>query len=199
MQIGGTVQEARSWGGKKHVSLCLGERLKEVRVSKGYTQIQVAMSADLDRSFISDLERGAKGPTISTLESLANVYSMTLSELLEGVVRREVIDSKVEVPELAPRNETPDYEIVTLTELPPILRGGHKAESYPFDKLTVFPAPGHAFLVPATAAKPNPAKTLASTVASATKRYAKKDGRIFTVRKHTMDGKCVGAYVIRVK
>ena len=92
-----------------------------------------------------------------------------------------------------------NYEIVTLAELPPILRGGHKADSYPFDALNAYPAEGHAFFVPATDAKPNPAKTLASTVASATKRYAGKDQRVFTVRKHVVDGKVLGAHVIRIK
>lgn len=99
-------------------------------------------------------------------------------------------------PAAAPK-EVMTYEIVTLETLPPILRGGHKAESYPFDKLNAFPAAGNAFFVPATEAKPNPAKTLASTVASATKRY--KGERVFTVRKVTVEGKVTGANVIRTK
>lgn len=93
--------------------------------------------------------------------------------------------------------EPMNYEIVTLTELPPILRGGHKADSYPFAELNAFPATGNAFFVPATEARPNPAKTLASTVASATKRY--KGERVFTVRKVTVDGKVTGAQVIRTE
>jgi hypothetical protein len=99
-------------------------------------------------------------------------------------------------PAAAPKEQM-TYEIGTLEVLPAIMRGGHKAESYPFDKLAAFPEKGNYFLVPATEAKPNPAKSLASTVASATKRY--KGERTFTVRKHTVDGKIVGALVVRIK
>jgi transcriptional regulator with XRE-family HTH domain len=47
--------------------------------------MRLAMNAGLDRSFISDIERGVKEPTISTLDMLAIVFSMTLSEMFEGV------------------------------------------------------------------------------------------------------------------
>lgn len=45
-----------------------------------------------------------------------------------------------------------------------------RSSSYPFDALEV----GQSFFVPATEAKPNPRKSLASTVSSATRRYATK-------------------------
>lgn len=91
-------------------------------------------------------------------------------------------------------------EIVTLTEMPGINRGGVKAEQYPFEELKPFPQPGNSFFVPASETRPNPAKTLASTVASATKRYKSKDGRVFSVRKAADEsGKITGAYVIRTK
>lgn len=100
----------------------------------------------------------------------------------------------------AAKPEPMQFEVVTLATLPPIMRGGSKSDSYPFDKLAVFPNPGNAFFVPVSDARPNPAKSLASTVASATKRYAKSDGRVFTVRKALdASGKLIGAHVIRTK
>lgn len=81
----------------------------------------------------------------------------------------------------------------------PKQRGGLKGDTYPFALLKV----GQSFFLPATEAKPNPAKGLASTVSSANRRYATtypmtkgkdkqphpkagqptgKDGRTFTVR-----------------
>ena len=63
----------------------------------------------------------------------------------------------------------PTFEIVNAVPPPVSGRGrGTGTEMYPFDKLQV----GQAFFVPATADKPNPAKSLASTVSSAIKRYA---------------------------
>ena len=101
--------------------------------------------------------------------------------------------------ETNPSMTTSPYQIVTLTEIPAIQRGGHKAEVYPFDQLAVFPAADNSFFVPSTEKKPKPSKSLASTVASATKRYVGKGDRVFTIRKHVVDGVEVGAHVIRTK
>lgn len=54
--------------------------------------------------------------------------------------------------------------------VPTIKRGGRGGEVYPFDAMTV----GQSFFVAASEAKPNPAKSLASTVSSATARYAEE-------------------------
>lgn len=72
-------------------------------------------------------------------------------------------------------NEKPTFAIVSFT-LPEAVRAaggglGPRPETYPFSKLEV----GQAFFIPATAEKPNPAKSYASTVASATERYAEAD------------------------
>jgi len=65
--------------------------------------------------------------------------------------------------------------------VPTIKRGGRGGEVYPFDDM----APGHSFFVPADADKPNPAKSLASTVSSATARYSvpAEDGSTKTNKK----------------
>lgn len=52
----------------------------------------------------------------------------------------------------------------------PQTRGGKKVEVYPFGQLEV----GQSFFVPATDKAPEPAKTFASTVSSATRRFAVK-------------------------
>lgn len=63
------------------------------------------------------------------------------------------------------------FEIVKGVVLPPVKRrGGKGAAVYPFDTMEV----GDGFFVPATAERPNPAKALTSTTASATRRYATK-------------------------
>jgi len=62
------------------------------------------------------------------------------------------------------------YAIVSDVEMPKSTRGagaGRQA-SYPFDSMDK----GQSFFVPATAAKPHPAKSLASTVTSANARYS---------------------------
>lgn len=77
--------EPPSWKGREAVSIRFGKRLHALRESRGLTQMQLAMNAGLDRSFISDMERGVKEPTISTLDVLAINFSLTLAEMMEGV------------------------------------------------------------------------------------------------------------------
>lgn len=63
-------------------------------------------------------------------------------------------------------------------EMPKSGRGGRKGDTYPFDKMAV----GQSFFIAATAEKPNPAKAMASTVSSATARYAVGTGEFQTVK-----------------
>ena len=72
----------------------------------------------------------------------------------------------------------PKFKVFAAVTLPPVKRGGRKASEYPFDSLPV----GGGFFVPATAEMDNPAKSLASTVSSASARYSKEIPGEFTER-----------------
>lgn len=91
------------------------------------------------------------------------------------------------------------FEIESGIELPTVRRGGRGANVYPFDEMDV----GHSFHVPVSEEKPNPAKSLASTVSSATARYKDEDGNVtrkFVVRSvGDSDPKGPGARVFRVE
>lgn len=75
-------------------------------------------------------------------------------------------------PSTGPEGAKPSFTIVAGVELPTVKRGGRSGTVYPFDSLQV----GQSFFVPASNDKPNPAKSLASTVSSATARYAVQSG-----------------------
>lgn len=64
----------------------------------------------------------------------------------------------------------PTFAIEDGIELAPVSGRGRGGETYPFDQLNV----GQSFFVPNSAEKPNVAKSLASTVSSATRRYAEE-------------------------
>jgi hypothetical protein len=74
----------------------------------------------------------------------------------------------------------PSFAIDDGIPLAAVVGRGRGTETYPFDKLNV----GQSFFVPATAERPNPAKSLASTVSSAQRRYAETvEGQTRTNRK----------------
>jgi hypothetical protein len=96
----------------------------------------------------------------------------------------------------APAAVTSNFAIDDGIAIPPS-RGGRNRSVYPFDQLTV----GQSFHVPASEAKPNPAKSLASTVSSANKRNAKEgaSGFKFEVRSvDATDTRGAGARVWRI-
>jgi transcriptional regulator with XRE-family HTH domain len=62
-----------------------GKVLKEQRELKKLSQEKLAELCDLDRTYISLLERGLRQPTISTLFKIANALNITPSELIKKV------------------------------------------------------------------------------------------------------------------
>lgn len=61
----------------------MGARIKEVRVSKGVTQQELAVEAfNTDKSNISRLEAGRVNASIHTLFKIATYLKVPLSELL---------------------------------------------------------------------------------------------------------------------
>ena len=61
----------------------LGTNLKKLRVAKGWSQEQFAFEAGIHRTYISDIERGARNPTISIIEKLANCLGVKAGILLD--------------------------------------------------------------------------------------------------------------------
>jgi hypothetical protein len=72
----------------------------------------------------------------------------------------------------------PAFAINDGVPVPAIKRRGPATSIYPFDALTIEDGAefGQSFFVPATEEMPNPGKSLASTVSSASKRYATENG-----------------------
>lgn len=62
-----------------------GERLRELRELRNLSQAAMALRFRMDRSFISDLERGRKEPRLEMLEKIARGFRMSISELLIGL------------------------------------------------------------------------------------------------------------------
>ncbi|MGI4829059.1 MAG: helix-turn-helix domain-containing protein [Janthinobacterium lividum] len=63
----------------------LGRRLRELRRERQLTQLRMAVDFGIDRTFISDVERGRKSISLPFLEVIALGLKMSLSELFEGV------------------------------------------------------------------------------------------------------------------
>ena len=67
------------------VSRRFGLRLRQLRQERNLTQSRMATQFGIDRTFISDVERGRKSISLPTLEIIALGLKMTLSELLRDL------------------------------------------------------------------------------------------------------------------
>jgi len=60
-----------------------GARLREMRIERGLTQPDLARHVGTSASNISDLERGIKVPTLTTIARLANALACNVTELVK--------------------------------------------------------------------------------------------------------------------
>jgi transcriptional regulator with XRE-family HTH domain len=60
----------------------LGRNVRRLREQKGWSQEKFAFEADIHRTYVSDIERGARNPTIIIVEKLATSLGVTASELM---------------------------------------------------------------------------------------------------------------------
>jgi len=64
------------------VVLLLGANVRRHRKLKGMSQEQLALEADMERSYVSDLERGTRNPSVRALGRLADALGVAPHELL---------------------------------------------------------------------------------------------------------------------
>lgn len=61
--------------------------IRRLRVAKGISQDDLALSAGVERSYAGHLERGSKNPTVKTLEKISIALGCDISELFAALPR----------------------------------------------------------------------------------------------------------------
>ena len=62
--------------------MLLGRNIRACREARGLTQEQLALDAGMKRSYVSELERGLRNPTVRAVGRLAKAMSVEPCELL---------------------------------------------------------------------------------------------------------------------
>ena len=62
---------------------CLAANLRRMRHERGWSQEEFADRAGIHRTYVSDLERGARNPTIRIVARLAKVLEVPAGSLLD--------------------------------------------------------------------------------------------------------------------
>jgi transcriptional regulator with XRE-family HTH domain len=62
-----------------------GKRVREKRTALGLSQEAFADKANLDRTYISGIERGKRNVAIRNIDAIAKALGVSMTELMDGV------------------------------------------------------------------------------------------------------------------
>lgn len=60
----------------------LGLNVRRLREAKGWSQEDYAERAGIHRTYVSDIERGRRNPTVTVVEKLARPFEVSAGDLL---------------------------------------------------------------------------------------------------------------------
>jgi transcriptional regulator with XRE-family HTH domain len=70
---------------KDRTLTAFGRNVARLRDERGLSQDKLAEKADLDRTYISGIERGVRNPGIKIVLRIAKALNVSLTELCKGV------------------------------------------------------------------------------------------------------------------
>jgi len=84
------------------ISAQVGDRIRYYRRIKDMTQETLAFKSDISGTFLSDVERGKKKPTVDSLEKLLKALDVTFQEFFafENATKHKQIDGKTALDKL---------------------------------------------------------------------------------------------------
>ena len=72
-------------GKRDHLLAAFGRQLRKYREAKTLTQEVLAEKANMDRTYVSDIERGVRNPGIKNVARLAEALGISSAKLMEGI------------------------------------------------------------------------------------------------------------------
>ena len=66
------------------IQITLGNNVRRIRESKGWSQDKLSEESGLHRTYISGIERGVRNPTIEIVQEIALALGVNPSQLLKN-------------------------------------------------------------------------------------------------------------------
>lgn len=66
-----------------NIKINFGQKVKEYRLQKGLSQEAFAHISELDRTYISSIEKGERNVSIVVIEKIANALNIEIAKLFE--------------------------------------------------------------------------------------------------------------------
>lgn len=70
---------------RHNVAKELGQRVRKLRSALDFSQEKLAAKANIDRAFLSGIERGVENPTLFTIQAIADALDTNIGNLLKGI------------------------------------------------------------------------------------------------------------------
>jgi transcriptional regulator with XRE-family HTH domain len=87
-RVSDDVKQARQIPSSLNTSL--GAAIKRARFGLGISQFELARRSGLHRSYVSDLERGARNPTVASILKVADALHVSIAEFFQSAGNSEV-------------------------------------------------------------------------------------------------------------
>ncbi len=65
------------------ILVALGKAIRDIRLSKGISQEKLALMAEVDRSYVGQIERGDNNAAVLTLAKLASALDLSIWKLMQ--------------------------------------------------------------------------------------------------------------------
>ncbi|MBI2634733.1 helix-turn-helix transcriptional regulator [Candidatus Peregrinibacteria bacterium] len=65
-----------------NIQIKFGQRVREIRKQKGFSQEELATKSGLHRTYISDIERGDRNVSLKNVEKIAKALRVPIGNLL---------------------------------------------------------------------------------------------------------------------
>jgi transcriptional regulator with XRE-family HTH domain len=62
-----------------------GQRVRKLRDERDFSQEKLAVKADIDRAFLSGIERGLENPSLFTIQAIADALEVSIGNLMKGI------------------------------------------------------------------------------------------------------------------
>lgn len=60
-----------------------GKKISEIRKEKGFSQEKLALEANIDRTYISDIEKGNRNISLEILDKLSKTLNIHISQIFK--------------------------------------------------------------------------------------------------------------------
>mgnify|MGYP003500419966 FL=1 len=62
-----------------------GDRIRSLRLKKGFSQEKLALSIDMDRTYYASVESGKRNISIKNIEKIAKGLGVSIEDLFKGM------------------------------------------------------------------------------------------------------------------